>query len=45
MAGGDEVSENSNPLLGLAFEAQLRKTRIYVLEAEVKTDASKTVKE
>ena len=41
MDGGDELSENSNPLLALVFDD----TRIYVLEAELKKDASKTIKE
>ena len=40
MSDRDELSENLNPLL-----AQLGETRIYVLEAERKMDASKTVKE
>ena len=41
MVGGDELSENSNPLLA----TQLSETRIYVLEAELKKNASKTIKE
>ena len=45
MAGGDELSEDSNQLLGLAFDGTISETRIYVLEAELKMDASTTVKE
>ena len=42
MAGGDELTENSNTL---HLMATFGETRIYVLEAELKMDASKTVKE
>ena len=42
MVGGDELSENSDPLLGLALMVQHGETRIYVLEAELKMGASKT---
>ena len=42
MAGGEELSENSKPLLGLAFDGEMR---IYVLEAELNMDATKTLKE
>ena len=45
MAGVDELSEKSNPLLGLHLMAQLGKTRVYVLKAQLKMDASKIVKE
>ena len=45
MAVVDELSEKSNPLLGLHLVAQLGKTRVYVLKAELKMDASKIVKE
>ena len=45
MAGVDELSEKSNPLLSLHLMAQLGKNRVYVLKAELKMDASKIVKE
>ena len=45
MAGGDELRENSNPLLGLAFDGTTWRNEIYVLEAELTMDASKTVEE
>ena len=45
MAGGDELRENSNPLLGLAFDGTTWWNEIYVLEAELTMDASKTVEE
>ena len=45
MAGVDELSEKSDPLLGLHLMAQLGNTRVYVLKAELKMDASKIVKE
>ena len=38
MAGVDEVSEKSYSLLGLYLMAQLGKTRVYVLKAELKMD-------
>ena len=43
MAGRDELCENSNPLQGLKFDAQHCETRNYILEAELKMDASQTV--
>ena len=42
MAGGDELTEDSNPL---HLVATFGETRIYALEAELEMDASKTVKE
>ena len=45
MAGGDKLSENSNPLLGLAFDGTTWWNEGYVLQTELKRDASKTVKE
>ena len=45
MAGGDEPRENSNPLLGLTFDGTTWWNEIYVLEAELTMDASKTVEE
>ena len=45
MAGGDELRENSNPLLGLTFDGTTWWNEIYVLEAELTMDASKTVEE
>ena len=45
MAGGDELRENSNPLLGLTFDGTTLWNEIYVLEAELTMDASKTVEE
>ena len=45
MAGVDELTEKSDPLLGLHLMAQLRKTKVFVLKAELKMDASKIVKE
>ena len=44
MAGGDELWESTNPLQGSTFDGLTWWNRNYVLEAELKMDASQTVK-
>ena len=43
MAGGDKLCENLNSLQGLTFDGH-GETGIYILEAELKIDASQNVK-
>ena len=44
MAGGDELWESANPFQGSTFDGTTWWKRNYVLEAELKMDASQTVK-
>ena len=44
VTGRVELCENMNPLQGLTFDGKHGETKSYVLEAELKMDASQTVK-
>ena len=44
VTGRVELCENMNSLQGLTFDGKHGETKSYVLEAELKMDASQTVK-